>query len=53
MGVTKIAYQHFEVMKSIWGGPPNMEPVPFGIDSMLDDNNNFNEDSSHNKEGEC
>ena len=39
-------------MKSILGGTPNVEPVPLDIDSILDDNNNFNEDSSHNDEGE-
>ena len=43
--------QHFEVMKSIWGGRPNVEPVPFGIDSILDDNS-VKEGSSHNDEGE-
>ena len=30
-------YRHFQVMKSISGGIPNMEPVPFGIDNILDD----------------
>ena len=39
-------------MKSILGGTPNVEPVPLDTDSILDDNNNFNEDSSHNDEGE-
>ena len=24
-------------MKSIWGGSPNVEPVSFGIDSILED----------------
>ena len=32
----KMLCQHFEVMKSIWGGSPNVEPVPFGIDSILE-----------------
>ena len=30
-------YWNFEVMKSIWRYSPNKEPVPFGIDSILDD----------------
>ena len=29
-----------------------MEPVPFGMDSVLEDNNNDIEDSSHNDDGE-
>ena len=33
----KIVYQHFEVMKLIWGASPNVEPVSFGIDSILED----------------
>ena len=39
-------------MISIWGGSPNVEPLPFGIYSILEDNNNANEESSHNAEGE-
>ena len=30
-------YRHFQVVKSIRGGSPNMEPIAFGIDSMLED----------------
>ena len=30
-------YRYFEVMGSIWGGSPNVEPVPLGIDSILED----------------
>ena len=30
-GSHRMVYRHFEVMKSIWGGSPNVEPVPFGI----------------------
>ena len=37
-------------MKSIWESISNVEPVP--CDSILDDNNNVNEDFSHNDEGE-
>ena len=33
----KMAFQHFEVTESIWGGSPNVEPVCFGIDSILED----------------
>ena len=51
-GSHKIPYRQFEVMKSILGGTPNVEQVPLDIDSILDDNNNFNEDSSHNDEEE-
>ena len=29
-------YRHFQVMKSIWGGSPNVEPVALGIDRMLE-----------------
>ena len=36
-GSHKLLYQHFEVLKSIWGSSPNVEPVPFGIDSILED----------------
>ena len=50
-GSHKMLCQHFEVMKSIWGGRPNVEPVPFGIYSILDDNS-VKEGSSHNNEGE-
>ena len=32
-----MVYQHFEVMKSVWGGSPNVEPVSSGIDSILED----------------
>ena len=39
-------------MISISGGNPNVESVPFGIDSVLEDNNNDAEDSSHNDDGE-
>ena len=52
-GSHKIPYRQFEVMKSILGDTPNVEPVLLDIGSILDDNNNnFNEDSSHNDEGE-
>ena len=51
-GFSKVVYQHFEVMISISGGNPNVEPVPFGIDSVLENNNNNAEDSSHNDDGE-
>ena len=30
-------YRHFQVMKSVWGGSPNVAPVAFDIDSILDD----------------
>ena len=33
----KIVYRHSEVMKLIWGASPNVEPVYFGIDSILED----------------
>ena len=36
-GGQKILYQHFQVIKPVWGGSPNMEPVAFGIDSILED----------------
>ena len=36
-GNHKTAFQHFEVTESIWGGSPNLEPVCFGIDSILED----------------
>ena len=36
-GSHKMLYQHIQVMKSIWGGSPNVEPVAFGIDSILDE----------------
>ena len=29
-------------MKSIWEDNQNVEPVPFSIDSILEDNNNVN-----------
>ena len=29
--------RHFQIMKSIRGGSPNVEAVPFGIDSILED----------------
>ena len=29
-------YQHFQVMKSIWRGSPNVEPVDLGYDSILE-----------------
>ena len=49
-GSHRIVYWHFKVMKSIWESISNAGPVPF--DSILDDNNNVNEDFSHNDEGE-
>ena len=30
-------YRHFQVMKSIWGGGPNVEPIDLGYDSILED----------------
>ena len=30
-------YRHFQVMKSIWGGSLNVDPVDFGYDSILED----------------
>ena len=39
-------------MKSIWRSSPNVEPVPFCTDSILEDNGNVNGDSSHNNTGE-
>ena len=35
-GSHKILYRHFQVMKSIWGGSPSVEPVALGIDRMLE-----------------
>ena len=32
-----MVFQHFEVMKSIWGGRTNVEAVSFDIDSILED----------------
>ena len=32
-----MVYWHFEVRKLIWGGNPNVEPVPLGIVSILED----------------
>ena len=32
-----MVYRHFEFMISVWGGIPNVEPVSFGIDSILED----------------
>ena len=49
-GSHRTLYRHFEVMKSIWRGSPNVEPVPFSIDCILEDNNNVN--ALHNDEGE-
>ena len=51
-GNHKIVYQHFEVIKSIWGGTPNVEAVPLGIDSIIEDNCNFNQDSPQYDGGE-
>ena len=36
-GIHKMLYQHFQVMKTIRGGNPNVEPVSFGIDRVLED----------------
>ena len=36
-GSHKMVYRHFEVMKLIWGGSPNVEPVSFGIGNILKD----------------
>ena len=33
----KMLYRHFEVIKLIWGGSPNVEPVSLGIGSILED----------------
>ena len=30
-------YRHIQVMKSVWGGSSNVEPVAFGINSTLED----------------
>ena len=32
----KMIYRHFEVMKSLWDDSPNVEPVLFAIDSILE-----------------
>ena len=48
----KIVYQYFEIMKSIWRSSPNVEPVLFCTDSILEDNGHVNGDSSHNNTGE-
>ena len=34
-GSHKMLYQHFQVMKSVWGESRNVEPVAFGIDSIV------------------
>ena len=36
-GSHKMLYRHFQVMKSIWGGSPNVDPVDLGYDSILED----------------
>ena len=36
-GGQKISYRHFQVIKPIWGGSPNVESVAFGIDSIIED----------------
>ena len=30
-------YRHFQVMKSTWGGSPNVDPADLGYDSILED----------------
>eukprot|EP00794_Sanderia_malayensis_P018466 gene18466-20318_t len=32
-GSGKLVYKHYETLKSIWGGSPNIEPLSCGIDS--------------------
>ena len=32
-----MVYRYFEVMKSVWRGSLNVEPVSFGIASILED----------------
>ena len=49
-GSRRMLYRHFEVKKSIWGRSPNVEPVSFSIDCILEDNNNVN--ASHSDEEE-
>ena len=36
-GSHKMLYPHFQVMKSTWGGSPNVDPVDLGYDNILED----------------
>ena len=36
-GSHKMLYPHFQVMKSAWGGSPNVDPVDLGYDNILED----------------
>ena len=36
-GNNKMVYRNFEVRKLIWGRNPNVEPVPLGTVSILED----------------
>ncbi len=32
-GSGKLVYDHYDILKEIWGGSPNTEPISTGVDS--------------------